>query len=97
MKKSIIILFGMLIAFSSQTQTGGLPDYLSNLVAPLDKSEIESEYLWDKGLNGFAEPAIFDGILRDSVYVQPITFGFLYTQARNSYVGTGNNLSCRGW
>gem|GEM_PF-2182442 len=72
-------------------QAQGLGDFPSNLVAPLDKSEITSDFLWDKGLNGLAEPAIFDGIIRDSVYFQPIAFGFLYVQARNAFVGTGAN------
>ncbi|MBX2889508.1 MAG: hypothetical protein KF734_01150 [Saprospiraceae bacterium] len=72
-------------------QAQRLGEFLTNMVAPLDKAKINSNFLWDKGLNGLAEPAIFDGVFRDSVCLQPATFGFLYVQARNAYVGTGTN------
>jgi len=92
MKKIIIfILFSTLTFVLNAQGNSNLVQTLNNLVAPLDKTEIVSNFLWDKGTNGFAEPAIFDGIQRDSVYLQPFTFGFLYVQARNAYVGSGAN------
>jgi len=89
--KNILILLSILLGQPVFCQGQHLGDVLNNLVAPLDKTEITSNFLWDKGVNGFAEPAIFDGVLRDSVYLQPATFGFLYVQARNAFVGTGTN------
>ena len=92
MKKTTICLLLNLSAFIVNAQsTSNLVQTLSHLVASLDKDEVTSNFLWDKGTNGFVEPALFDGILRDSVYLQPLTFGFLYVQARNAYVGTGAN------
>ncbi|MDO8365482.1 MAG: hypothetical protein Q7T20_01710 [Saprospiraceae bacterium] len=89
--KNILFLLSLLLGQPTFCQAQRLGDFLSNVVAPLDKIEITSDLLWDKGLNGFAEPAIFDGLLRDSVYMQPATFGFLYMQARNAFVGAGTN------
>ncbi|MCW5923525.1 MAG: hypothetical protein KIS77_14370 [Saprospiraceae bacterium] len=92
MKKILFFLFCAFAAFSLSAQSGNrLPEVLNHLTAPLNKTEIVSNFLWDKGLNGLAEPAIFDGIMRDSVYLQPATFGFLYAQARNAYAGMGAN------
>jgi hypothetical protein len=89
--KNILILLSILLGQPVFCQAQRLTDFLTNMVAPLDKTEITSGFVWDKGVNGFAEPAVFDGIIRDSVYLQPATFGFLYVQARNGYVGTGTN------
>ncbi len=89
--KNIFILLSILLGQPMFCQAQRLGDFLNNLVAPLDKTEITSNFLWDQGLNGFAEPVIFDGIIRDSICLQPTTFGFLYVQARNAYVGTGPN------
>lgn len=89
--KNIFFLLSILLGQVVYCQAQRLGDFLTNLVAPLDKTEISSGFLWDKGTNGLAEPAVFDGILRDSVYLQPQTFGFLYVQARNAFVGSGAN------
>ncbi len=89
--KNILFLLSILLGQPLFCHAQRLGDFLGNLVAPLDKTEISSNFLWDKGLNGLAEPAIFDGILRDSLVLQPETFGFLYAQARNAFVGTGIN------
>ena len=89
--KNILFLLSILLGQPMLCQAQRLGGFLGNLVAPLDKTEISSGFLWDKGLNGFAEPALFDGILRDSICLQPATFGFLYAQARNAFVGTGVN------
>ena len=89
--ENILFLLSILLVQPFFCQAQRLGDFLTNMVAPLDKTEITSDFLWDKGLNGFAEPALFDGIIRDSVCFQPTAFGFLYTQARNAFVGTGAN------
>lgn len=89
--KNTLFLLSILLGPPMFCQAQRLDDFLSNMVAALDKTEITSNFLWDKGLNGLAEPAIFDGVLRDSVYLQPATFGFLYMQARNAFVGVGTN------
>ena len=89
--KNILFLLSILLVQPFFCQAQRLGNFLSNMVAPLDKTEITSDFLWDKGLNGFAEPAIFDGIIRDSICIQPTAFGFLYVQARNAFVGTGVN------
>lgn len=89
--KNLLLLLSLLLGQPMFCQAQRLGDYLNNLVAPLDKTEITSGFLWDKGTNGFVEPAIYDGTLRDSVYLQPATFGFLYIQARNAYIGTNTN------
>jgi hypothetical protein len=89
--KNIFFMLSFLLGQPMFCQAQRLGDFLTNMVAPLDKTEISSNFLWDKGLNGLAEPAIFDGIIRDSVCLQPIAFGFLYVQARNAFVGTGAN------
>ena len=89
--KYIFFLLSFLLGQPMFCQAQRLGDFLTTMVAPLDKTEITSNFLWDKGLNGFAEPALFDGILRDSLCLQPSAFGFLYTQARNAFVGTGTN------
>ncbi|MBX2889504.1 MAG: hypothetical protein KF734_01130 [Saprospiraceae bacterium] len=86
-----LFLLSALLGLPLFCQSQRLGEFLTNMVAPLDKSEITSGFLWDKGLNGLAEPAIFDGTRRDSAYLQPATFGFLYIQARNAYVGSGAN------
>jgi hypothetical protein len=44
-------------------------------------------------MNGLADPLLFDGTRRDSVYLQPATFGLLFTQARNSSVENGGVIS----
>jgi len=89
--KNILFLLSILLGQPMLCQAQRLGDFLANMVAPLDKTEITSDFLWDKGLNGFAEPAMFDGIIRDSICIQPTAFGFLYVQARNAFVGTGVN------
>ncbi|MFN0216150.1 MAG: hypothetical protein ACKVT2_17975, partial [Saprospiraceae bacterium] len=89
--KNILFLLSILLGQPFFCHSQRLGDFLTNMVAPLDKTEITSNFLWDKGLNGFAEPALFDGILRDSICIQPTAFGFLYAQARNAFVGTGVN------
>jgi len=89
--ENILFLLSILLVQPFFCQAQRLGDFLTNMVAPLDKTEITSDFLWDKGLNGFAEPALFDGILRDSICIQPTAFGFLYVQARNAFVGTGVN------
>lgn len=90
--KNILFLLSILLGQTMYGQTQRLGDALNHLVDPLDKTQINSGYLWDKGTNGFGEPAVFDGVLYDSAYLQPLTFGFLYVQARNSFVGNGTNL-----
>ena len=89
--KNIFFMLSFLLGQPMFCQAQRLGDFLTNMVAPLDKTEISSNFLWDKGLNGLAEPAIFDGIIRDSFCIQPTAFGFLYAQARNAFVGTGAN------
>lgn len=72
--KIILLLLSILLGQPILCQAQRLGDFLTNMVAPLDKTEITSDFLWDKGLNGLAEPAIFDGIIRDSVCLQPTVF-----------------------
>ena len=85
--KNILFLLSILLVQPFFCQAQRLGDFLTNMVAPLDKTEITSDFLWDKGLNGFAEPALFDGIIRDSICIQPTAFGFLYV--------TGAKRFCR--
>ena len=79
----------MFMAQALHAQNDNLVGYLHHLVDSLDKSEVNSNFLWDKGTNGFAELAIYDGALRDSVYLQPSAFGFLYVQASCIFVRAG--------
>lgn len=69
--KNILIMLSILLGQPVLCQAQRLGEFLTNMVSPLDKTEITSNFLWDKGLNGLAEPAMFDGIIRDSVYLQP--------------------------
>jgi len=99
MRNFLLALTGMLFSLLGTAQvhqtwpanSTNLSQTLEHLVAPLDKTDVSSGFLWDKGLSGLAEPGIFDGIRRDSIYLQPMTFGLLYTQAQRSYVGTAGN------
>ena len=59
--KNILFLLSILLGQTMYGQTQRLGDALNHLVDPLDKTQINSGYLWDKGTNGFGEPAIFDG------------------------------------
>ena len=89
MKNRLLFLMAMFMAQALHAQNDNLVSYLHHLVDSLDKSEVNSNFLWDKGTNGFAEPAIYDGALRDSVYLQPSAFGFLYVQASCIFVRAG--------
>ncbi len=64
--------------------------YLDNLVAPLDKTQVPTGFLAE-----YAVPLVpldvFNGTLTDSSRTNPDGFRFIYTTVYSAWLGSGNN------
>jgi hypothetical protein len=91
MKK--LFLAGLLLPWLcfafAQGQT--LPQKLLHLYEPLDKAQVQTNYLFDLAVP-LAHPSRYNGALNDSNYTNINTFGMLYGELRQGWVATGSGL-----
>lgn len=87
MKNFLLVPLMALVASPCFAQNQTLPEKLNYLCAPLDKSQVQTGYLYDLSWS-FANPADYRGVLTDSNYVSPDVFGMLYGAMRGSRVST---------
>jgi len=65
MKNFLLVPFLALVASLCYAQNQTLPEKLNYLCAPLDKSQVQTGYLYDLSWS-FANPADYRGVLTDS-------------------------------
>lgn len=84
MKPHLLVpLFAVLLAGLCHAQNQTLPQQLSNLYAPLDKSQLATGYLYDLSVP-MVEPLRYAGVLNDSNYTDINTFGMVYGEMLNA-------------
>ncbi|MGI4759090.1 MAG: T9SS type A sorting domain-containing protein [Janthinobacterium lividum] len=92
LKKAALLLLatlGMRVA-QAQTAPDATRQYLDNLVAPLDKSQVPTGFLVEYGVP-LVPLDVFNGTLTDSSRTNPDGFRFIYATAYSAWLGSGAN------